>query len=492
MATSEDGVSALHEKENGFSRRLEAGSAAGMRASSAVASKQDDSKNIRSWTSHGGAMRVPLKAQQAVVKPAAKTGGTKQAARQSSTAVGTSSHLADVAEDVADAAQETCARDPSAASDLRPHSAGSAAHSGPMSIDNTLMAAKQDAGSDSMATSCTHGPTSESGGKSPAREEEMSTPAKDHTVDSSRKERNPAASVPTSRGASAGNAGGQTKKRWQLSDFDIGRPLGKGKFGNVYMAREKKSKFVVALKVLFKSQLQQACVEHQLRREVEIQSHLRHPNILRLYGYFYDETRVYLILEFASHGELYKQLQKVKVFSEARAATYISCLAKALQYCHEKNVIHRDIKPENLLLGAKGDLKIADFGWSVHTPNSRRQTLCGTLDYLPPEMVEGKDHGTNVDVWSLGVLLFEFLFGEAPFEAVGHAATYRRIVNVDLKFPALTKCDSVVSEDAKDLIRALLVKEPAARLSLGGVLQHPFITKNAREDGLYPPDAADP
>jgi len=123
------------------------------------------------------------------------------------------------------------------------------------------------------------------------------------------------------------------------------------------------------------------------------------------------QNRVYLILEYASKGELYKELQKSKRFSERRSATYIASLARALMYCHQKHVIHRDIKPENLLIGIKGELKIADFGWSVHAPNSRRQTLCGTLDYLPPEMVEGRDHDAAVDVWSLGVLAYEFLCG---------------------------------------------------------------------------------
>lgn len=185
--------------------------------------------------------------------------------------------------------------------------------------------------------------------------------------------------------------GNKGEKRWSLTDFDIGKPLGRGKFGNVYLAREKHvrfrrimcSKYVVALKVLFKNQLQQSQVEHQLRREIEIQSHLWHPNILRLFGYFYDQARVYLILEYAAKGELYKELQRCKVFNEKRAATYIAYLARALIYCHEKHVIHRDIKPENLLIGMKGELKIADFGWSGHTCN-RRRTLCGTLDYLPP------------------------------------------------------------------------------------------------------------
>ncbi|XP_041375471.1 aurora kinase A-A-like isoform X3 [Gigantopelta aegis] len=235
-------------------------------------------------------------------------------------------------------------------------------------------------------------------------------------------------------------------KNWSLEDFDIGRPLGKGKFGNVYLAREKTSKYIVALKVLFKSQLQQTGVEHQLRREIEIQSHLRHPNILRLFGYFHDKTRVYLILEYAPRGEMYKELQKCTRFDEKRTSNYIHQLANALIYCHSRRVIHRDIKPENLLLGLKGDLKIADFGWSVHAPSSRRTTLCGTLDYLPPEMVEGKMHDQNVDLWSLGILCYEFLVGKPPFESEGHSETYRRITKVDLSFP------SHVSEGAQDLI----------------------------------------
>ena len=109
-------------------------------------------------------------------------------------------------------------------------------------------------------------------------------------------------------------------KTWELTDFDIGKPLGRGKFGNVYLAREKKSHYIVALKVLFKSQLAKAGVEHQLRREIEIQSHLRHKNILRLFGYFYDQSRVYLILEFAARGELYK------VRASERIAPFLSTL----------------------------------------------------------------------------------------------------------------------------------------------------------------------
>ena len=296
-----------------------------------------------------------------------------------------------------------------------------------------------------------------------------------------------AASSSMPKAAAAGAEGGgaaKKNKEWQLSDFDIGKPLGRGKFGNVYLAREKSSKYIVALKVLFKNQLQKAGVEHQLRREIEIQSHLRHPHILRLYGYFYDATRVYLILEFAAKGELYKELQKTEKFSEARSAVYIKQIAEALKYCHTKHVIHRDIKPENLLIGLKGDIKIADFGWSVHAPNSRRTTLCGTLDYLPPEMVEGKDHDSKVDIWSLGVLCYEFLVGSPPFEAQGHQETYRRISKVDLKFP------EHISKEACDLICKLLVKDPQSRYSLDQVATHPWVLRHTA--GNAAPPAAGP
>jgi aurora kinase, other len=284
---------------------------------------------------------------------------------------------------------------------------------------------------------------------------------------------------PSSTGAAAAKATTTTSstqpRAWTLDDFDVGRPLGRGKFGAVYLARERRTGFVVALKVLHKQQLAASRVEHQLRREVEIQSHLRHPNILRLFGYFHDRERVFLILEYAAKGELYKELQRSGRFSEPRAATHVAALAGALAYCHAKHVFHRDIKPENLLVGLSGHVKIADFGWSVHAPSGRRRTLCGTLDYLPPEMVEGREHGPGVDVWGLGVLAYEFLFGGPPFEAAGHQETYRRIVRVDLQFPEAP----AVSPAARDFVRAMLRRDPAARLALDDVCEHPWIAANA-------------
>ncbi|KAL8179568.1 UNVERIFIED_CONTAM: hypothetical protein K2H54_068408 [Gekko kuhli] len=217
------------------------------------------------------------------------------------------------------------------------------------------------------------------------------------------------------------------RRMWGISDFEIGKPLGKGRFGAVYLARHKKTHFILALKVIFKSAMEKTQLEHQLRREIEILCHLRHPNILQMYNYFHDRTRIYLMLEYAPRGELYKELQKKQYFDDTRTATYMEEISEALLYCHAKKVIHRDIKPENLLLGLRGELKLADFGWSVHAPSLRRTTLCGTTDYLAPEMIEGSPHNENVDVWCVGVLCYECLTGYAPFEAATRLETFRKI-----------------------------------------------------------------
>ncbi|KAM0274986.1 hypothetical protein ACHAQH_007676 [Verticillium albo-atrum] len=264
-------------------------------------------------------------------------------------------------------------------------------------------------------------------------------------------------------------------KQFHLGMFEIGRPLGKGKFGRVYLAKERTTGFICALKVLHKNEIQQGRVEKQVRREIEIQSNLRHPNILQLYGHFHDTKRVFLILEFAGKGELYKHLRRESKFPEWKAAQYVAQMASALRYLHRKHVIHRDIKPENILVGIHGELKLSDFGWSVHAPNNRRNTMCGTLDYLPPEMIKpgSSDNYYNekVDLWSLGVLMYEFLVGEAPFED-SPVMTQRRIARADMTVP------SFVSPEARDLIKRLLVLDPDKRIPLEQVQTHPWIVKH--------------
>lgn len=265
-----------------------------------------------------------------------------------------------------------------------------------------------------------------------------------------------------------------TNYEWKLHDFEVGVPLGRGKFGRVYLAREKTTKYMVALKTLFKSELVKGRVEKQVMREIEIQSHLSHPHILQLFTYFWDEKRIYLVLEFAAKGELYRYMQNQphKRFDEYTSAKFTYQVADALDYCHKHHVIHRDIKPENLLLSQDGDVKLADFGWSVHAPSSKRTTLCGTLDYLPPEMVSGQTYDIYVDHWCLGILCYEFLVGSPPFLSDTQQETYKKIETVNLVWPP------VVPPGAKDLISKLIKKKSSDRISLSRVKMHPWILSN--------------
>jgi len=259
---------------------------------------------------------------------------------------------------------------------------------------------------------------------------------------------------------------------WSLADFDIGKPLGRGKFGNVYLGREKSTQAVIALKVIFKRQVEKHDVLKQLREEVEIQARLKHPRVLRLYGYFHDEKRVYLVTELAPNGELFKLLQKEKRFDEPQVARWISQIADALAFLHRHHVVHRDIKPENILLDADNNAKVADFGWSTVTAH-KRSTFCGTLDYLAPEML-GESYDHRVDIWSLGVLMFELLVGKAPFDAPETEQTQQRIRSDEVVFPE----DGTVSAEARELLLALLQKNPERRLSLQGVLDHPWTKRH--------------
>ena len=244
-----------------------------------------------------------------------------------------------------------------------------------------------------------------------------------------------------------------------LGMFEIGRPLGKGHFGRVYLVRHRTSGFVCALKVLSKDELRREGAEKHFRREVEVHSNLRHPGVLGFYGWFHDSRRIFMMLEFAAGGELYKSLRRDGRFPERRAARYAAQVGQALAYLHGKKVMHRDIKPENILVGLHGELRLADFGYSVYAPSNRRETLCGTLDYLPPEMLTSSAvrYTNAVDQWTLGVLTYEFLTGEAPFEDT-QAMTRSRIISGDMKpLPAS------LSPEAKDFVH-----------SVGGTLIHSF------------------
>lgn len=204
-------------------------------------------------------------------------------------------------------------------------------------------------------------------------------------------------------------------KAWKKADFQFEGCLGKGRFGSVYKAIEKRSKKLVALKEIKKNLIFKHDFEHQLRREVEIQCRLNHPNIIKLYGIFQDEKTVWLVLEMAEGGSLYEFIEKNGPLSSEQLRPIAFQLLAAILYLEKRNVIHRDIKLENILLDKNSSPMLCDFGWAVHKVDGLRKSFCGTVLYLPPEMILRKPYDQKVDIWSLGVLFYELLAMRPPF-----------------------------------------------------------------------------
>lgn len=257
-----------------------------------------------------------------------------------------------------------------------------------------------------------------------------------------------------------------------VDDFELGKPLGTGRFGQVWLARHKEKKFVVALKMILLTDVKNDSDVKNLRREVEVNLSLDHPNILKMYGYFYDSLKLYFVLEYAGKGDVWKLIRQTSHFPEPKASKYIRQVCLALKYLHSKNIIHRDIKPENILIGCDDNLKLADFGWSVFSADKKRNTFCGTAEYLPPEMCREEVYDYNADIWCLGILSYEFCTGTTPFNGKNNLrATKQKILTSELEFPPY------LSEECTNFISRCCCKDPADRISLDEALQHPFIVK---------------
>lgn len=201
-------------------------------------------------------------------------------------------------------------------------------------------------------------------------------------------------------------------------DFIKSKLLGEGQFGRVFKAVEHRSQHVVALKFMDKQSILHYNALAQIKREIEIHSHLINKYILRLYGYFFDQSNIVLIMELLT-GPLSKQLATLGPFTNTRSATVLHNITSALGYLHEHNIAHRDIKSENVLFHeVEGTqiYKLADFGWSTFTEHKRRMTLCGTKDFLAPELIMQRGYGKGIDIWSLGCMFYELLVGRPPFD----------------------------------------------------------------------------
>ncbi|CAG7709739.1 unnamed protein product [Allacma fusca] len=260
-----------------------------------------------------------------------------------------------------------------------------------------------------------------------------------------------------------------------INEYEVHDLLGKGGFAAVYRARCTRTGLEVAIKMIDKNLMKAAGMVARVRQEVSIHSRLKHPSILELYTFFEDDHYVYLVLELCHNGEVQRFLKRSNsVMSEDDACTILSQVVEGLLYLHSHQIVHRDISLANLLLTRDMNVKIADFGLATQLmrPDEKHLTMCGTPNYISPEVATRGAHGLETDVWGLGVLMYSILVGKAPFDAEdGIKSTLTRVVMAEVKYPPY------LSIEARDLIKSLLRKNPNERIKLQAILEHPFMRK---------------
>jgi len=257
--------------------------------------------------------------------------------------------------------------------------------------------------------------------------------------------------------------------------------LGKGGFAYCYHVTDMTSQKEYACKIVSKSSFRKQRTKEKLRSEIKIHSSLNHRNVVKFERVFEDSENVYIILELCRNQTLLDLLKRKKRLSEAEAKYFVRQMLQALKYLQRHRIIHRDLKLGNLFL-AEGDvIKVGDFGLaaSLAYDGERKKTICGTPNYIAPEVLDNtKGHSYEVDVWSLGVILYTFLIGRPPFETSNVKATYKRIKSNDYEFPEKVK----LSDAAKDLITSILQTDPRKRPTIEGIMSHPFMSGTSTSD----------
>ena len=250
------------------------------------------------------------------------------------------------------------------------------------------------------------------------------------------------------------------KLKVKIKDFEKLNTVGLGSYGRVCLCKKKKSGKVYVMKILKKNDIiKQKQVDH-VYSEYTILSMLKHPFIVQLIGVnFEDPKYIYFILEYIQGGELFTLLRSKVTFPVPQTKFYIAHIITVFEYLHSKNIVYRDLKPENILINKNGYLKLTDFGFAkqLDSEKAKTYTLCGTPEYLAPEIILNKGHGKAVDWWTLGILLFEMLVGIDPFSDDEPMKTYQKILKGKINFP------KEINKDAKSLIKHLLVQDTTKR-----------------------------
>lgn len=260
-----------------------------------------------------------------------------------------------------------------------------------------------------------------------------------------------------------------------IDDFDLLKMLGKGAFGEVVLAQHKESGRLYAIKVLKKKDIVENDQLEHTKTEQKILAHVNHPFLVSLDYAFQTESRLYFVMEFMRGGELFTHLRRLKRLTESQAKFYAACIAVGLGHLHNSNFIYRDLKLENLLLDDNGYAKLTDFGLAKFLAEDKKAlTFCGTPEYLSPEVILGKGHNRATDWWSLGILIYEMIFGIPPFYSQKQDDMFKKIVRENFVF----KQGIQVTDECKDVITRLLDKSMTSRLGTQNdsleILAHPW------------------
>uniref|UniRef100_A0AAG5DTU5 MAP/microtubule affinity-regulating kinase 3 n=1 Tax=Anopheles atroparvus TaxID=41427 RepID=A0AAG5DTU5_ANOAO len=277
-----------------------------------------------------------------------------------------------------------------------------------------------------------------------------------------------------------------TPARWRSGEEHIGKykllkTIGKGNFAKVKLAKHVPTNKEVAIKIIDKTQLNPSSLQ-KLYREVRIMKMLDHPNIVKLFQVIETEKTLYLVMEYASGGEVFDYLVAHGKMKEKEARAKFRQIVSAVQYCHQKRIIHRDLKAENLLLDSEMNIKIADFGFSNEfTPGSKLDTFCGSPPYAAPELFQGRKYdGPEVDVWSLGVILYTLVSGSLPFDGATLKELRERVLRGKYRIPFY------MSTDCEVLLKKFLVLNPSKRASLETIMKDKWMNMGYEDDELKP------